>query len=84
MKRWVAVSPRSGSAPGAKAPDGRAPDAPPKTAQEADEFLETGAGVPHSRAVGKPYAVAAAGSETCRGISVSRAMTRRWICEVPS
>lgn len=30
------------------------------------------------------YAVAAAGVSTWRGINVSRAMTRRWICEVPS
>ena len=29
-------------------------------------------------------ATAAAGSSTRRGSSVSRAMTRRWICEVPS
>ena len=35
-----------------------------------------------------PYAAASssalAGSSTRRGISVSRAITRRWICEVPS
>ena len=70
--------------PGRKGPGRAGAGRAPKAAQEADEFLETGAGVPHSRAVGEPYAVAAAGSETCRGISVSRAMTRRWICEVPS
>ena len=31
-----------------------------------------------------PYAVAVAGSSMRRGSSVSRAMTRRWICDVPS
>jgi hypothetical protein len=30
------------------------------------------------------YAVAVAGSSTRRGISTSRAMTSRWICDVPS
>ena len=30
------------------------------------------------------YTTAGAGSSTRRGSSVSRAMTRRWICEVPS
>ena len=44
---------------------------------------------PRGEAASRPsarraYAVAAAGSEIWRGISVSRAMTRRWICEVPS
>ena len=43
-----------------------------------------GAGSAGSVPCGDGYTVAVAGSSMRRGSSVSRAITRRWICDVPS
>jgi hypothetical protein len=63
---------------------GNFPGQDPRPAHPETRKAAPESGLPKTKREEARYAAAVAGSSTRRGISTSRAITSRWICDVPS